>query len=239
MSQKIIYIDMDGVLCDFEGAAARDKKAFPDRLYPQSRAGFYRNLTPIAGAIEAMDVMLEANNIDPYILTAPSLYNPLSYTEKRLWVEDYLGFEWVKRLIISPDKSLLKGDVLIDDHNAGRGQDRFQGDLIHFGSPQFSDWTAVMEAVSLYQPNTSIYGRTNNMPNPQDDYTIILSQDTFERIKDYAASLRAGGRSGVNLAHVLKGTDLQDLYGWQLLSALLNSKKPQIFAEMHVSGEKW
>ncbi|MEP1230028.1 MAG: hypothetical protein ABJG88_05080, partial [Litorimonas sp.] len=95
-----IYIDMDGVLCDFEGAFKRDKKALPNNPYPQSRQGFYQELEPIRGAVEAMRTLLSAEKIDPYILTAPSLYNPLSYTEKRLWVENHLGFEWVKRLII-------------------------------------------------------------------------------------------------------------------------------------------
>ena len=140
-----IYIDMDGVLCDFEGAVARDKMAYPDIEYPQSREGFYRALKPISGAVEAMNILLQTKGVDAYILTAPSLYNPLSYTEKRLWVEDHLGFEWVKRLIISPDKSLLRGDVLIDDHDKGRGQDAFKGRLICFGRTPFQNWSSVIE----------------------------------------------------------------------------------------------
>ena len=144
---KIVYIDMDGVLCDFDSAFTRDKKAHPDVAYPQSRKGFYTELKPIEGALEAMEVLLDAQNIDPYILTAPSLYNPLSYTEKRLWVEDHLGFEWVKRLIISPDKSLLQGDLLIDDHSEGRGQDRFAGKLIKFGSKTYPNWSAILNEI--------------------------------------------------------------------------------------------
>jgi len=84
MSQ-LIYIDMDGVLCDFEGAIKRHKKANPDIVYPQSVEGFYRGLKPIKGAISAMETLLKLENVQAYILTAPSLYNPLSYTEKRLW----------------------------------------------------------------------------------------------------------------------------------------------------------
>ena len=144
MTGKIIYIDMDGVLCDYESAYKRDKKAYPKTAYPQSRPGFYTGLKPIQGALEAMDTVLGMARLDPYILTAPSLYNPLSYTEKRLWVEEHLGFEWVKRLIICPNKSLLKGDVLIDDHITGRGQENFTGELFHFGSLTFPNWESVM-----------------------------------------------------------------------------------------------
>lgn len=147
MTHKIIYIDMDGVLCDFEGAFARDQKAFPEILYPQSRQGFYLGLKPLKGAVQAMAALMRAENIDPYILTAPSVYNPLSYTEKRIWVEDHLGFEWVQRLIISPDKSLLIGNALIDDHTEGRGQENFKGELIHFGSPKYPNWTSVIDEV--------------------------------------------------------------------------------------------
>ena len=32
----VVYIDMDGVLCDFDGAYKRDKEAFPDLDFPQS-----------------------------------------------------------------------------------------------------------------------------------------------------------------------------------------------------------
>ena len=31
---RIIYVDMDGVLCDFEAAMDRGRKARPDILYP-------------------------------------------------------------------------------------------------------------------------------------------------------------------------------------------------------------
>ncbi len=139
-----VYVDMDGVLCDFEGAVAEGRKAEPEREYPQSRPGFYRGLAPIPGALEAMIQLSNDPQIDLWILTAPSVFNPLSYTEKRLWVEDHLGFEMCHRLIIAPDKSLLRGDVLIDDHDRGRGQERFEGKLVYFGSPAVPDWSAAL-----------------------------------------------------------------------------------------------
>ena len=153
---NVVYIDMDGVLCDFEGAITRDNEVYPDIAYPQSLEGFYRGLEPIKGAVQAMGALLKAECIEPYILTAPSVYNPLSYTEKRLWVEDHLDFEWVERLIISPDKSLLIGDILIDDHIKGRGQDRFKGKFIHFGSSSFPNWASVIDTVFQPKPKPSV-----------------------------------------------------------------------------------
>lgn len=145
----IIYIDMDGVLCDFDGAMARGKKRFPELPFPQSRKGFYENLVPLPGALEAMEELLKSSNYMPYILTAPSIHNPLSYTEKRIWTEKHLGFKWAKRLIISPNKSLLRGDILIDDHISGRGQEGFDGRLIHFGSADYPGWEAVLDDLTV------------------------------------------------------------------------------------------
>lgn len=85
----------------------------------------------------------------PYILTAPSTKNPLSYTEKRVWVEEKLGFALVDRLIIYAHKGLLKGDILIDDNNSGRGQEHFEGRLIHFGGAQFPDWHSVRDELKI------------------------------------------------------------------------------------------
>ena len=81
-----------------------------------------------------------------HILSAPSVFNPLCYTEKRLWVENYPGFEFVHKLILASNKGLLKGDYLIDDYIAGRrGQENFDGELIHFGSNKHPDWLAIMK----------------------------------------------------------------------------------------------
>jgi len=144
---KIIYIDMDGVLCDFEGAKKAAISINPNLEYPHSVEGYYRELTPLFGALEAVKALEASPKYTPYILTAPSIYNPACYTEKRLWVEDHLGFDMVSRLIISPDKSLLKGSILIDDHITRHGQDKFEGELIHFGSEKFPDWTSVLKYV--------------------------------------------------------------------------------------------
>lgn len=72
-------------------------------------------------------------------------FNPLCYTEKRIWVENHLGFEFTYKLILATNKGLLKGDYLIDDYVAGRGQENFEGELIHFGSYKYPDWDSIMK----------------------------------------------------------------------------------------------
>jgi len=140
---------MDDVLCDFTGAYDDALKVNADMPYPQSQIDFFRNLKPIEGAIEAYYLLSDLPNTDVYILSAPLEYNPLSYTEKRIWVEEYLGFETVGKLILSSDKSLLKGDYLIDDYAKGKGQENFEGRLIQFGSKEYPDWNSVLEFFSF------------------------------------------------------------------------------------------
>jgi 5'-nucleotidase len=145
MVKKIIYIDLDDTICDYSNAHKLALKLNPEVLFPQSQSGFFRGLLPIKGSIELMKELLASELYDPFILTAPSTLNPLCYTEKRLWVEDYLGMEYVDRLIISPRKDLLKGSYLIDDYNYGKGQELFSGEIIHFGTSKFPDWKTIKD----------------------------------------------------------------------------------------------
>ena len=142
----IIYIDMDGVLADYDKAFAEVRRAQPDVNYPQSLPQFFEHLEPISGAIDAFH-QLSAKH-DVYILTAPSTRNPLSYTQKRLWVENHLGFDVTERLIICSNKGLLKGDILIDDNIDGKGQEDFEGQVLHFGSEAFPHWSKILNAIT-------------------------------------------------------------------------------------------
>lgn len=143
--KKIIYVDMDGVLSDYEESFSRMLKANPKIQFPQSQYGFFRKLKLIQGAKEGISFLNQLQEFEVYILTAPSVNNPLCYTEKREWIENNLGFEMVKKLIISPNKGLNKGTYLIDDHVSGRGQEKFEGKVLEFGSKEFPGWREVCE----------------------------------------------------------------------------------------------
>tara|TARA_R110000868_G_scaffold147127_7_gene368352 strand:- start:2837 stop:3298 length:462 start_codon:yes stop_codon:yes gene_type:complete len=145
----VVYIDMDDVLCDYSSAFQQKLKENPLIAYPQSQYNFFATLEPIGGAIESVKRMIDDPRFSPYILTAPSFMNPLCYSEKRVWVEKQFGLEFTKNLIISYDKSLLKGDVLIDDNVGGNGQDKFSGKLLQFGSQEFPNWPTVMDKLFI------------------------------------------------------------------------------------------
>ena len=143
--KKIIYLDIDDTLADLQSAAKLAKEENPKMLFPQAEYGFFAGLKPLSGAIDAVKWLLQSEYFDPYILTAPSIKNPMSYTEKRVWVEQQLGMEMVERLIISPNKSLLKGDYLIDDNIIGKGQEEFEGQVFQYGSAEFPSWAVVIQ----------------------------------------------------------------------------------------------
>jgi 5'(3')-deoxyribonucleotidase len=146
--KELIFIDMDGVLADAEKKmqiwssklGLTTTELFAKKLYHMP--GFYADLPPIEGAVEAFEIL--SKHFEVYILTAPSWENPSCYTDKRLWVEKYLGKPAYKRLIISNDKSLFTGRALIDDR-LKYGVTKFKGEHIHFGTDRFPNWNSVLD----------------------------------------------------------------------------------------------
>ena len=54
----------------------------------------------------------------------------------------HLGSDFTQ-LRLASNKGLSKGDYLIDDYTAGPGQENFEGVLMHFGSHDYPNWTAI------------------------------------------------------------------------------------------------
>jgi 5'-nucleotidase len=135
-----ILIDMDGVIADFDGeflqrwrerhpekfyipmeerTAFYVKDQYPEELKPLVskillEPGFFRDMMPIVGGREAL-LEMEAMGLEVFICTSPLSTYTNCVLEKYEWVEKVLGADWVRRIILTKDKTLIKGDYLIDD----------------------------------------------------------------------------------------------------------------------------
>ncbi|MBI4855070.1 MAG: 5'-3'-deoxyribonucleotidase [Acidobacteria bacterium] len=142
----LILIDQDGPLADFEqGFLNIWQKLFPQETfipleerktfymrqqYPThliekvdsvySAPGFFRNLEPTKGAIEAIK-SLTAQGHDIRICTSPLSHYENCVLEKFEWVEKYFGRDFTKRIILTKDKTMVRGDLLIDDKPEVKG----------------------------------------------------------------------------------------------------------------------
>ena len=143
---KIIYIDLDGVVADFEKGRLQHPLSTitPYIGRPDKLPGVYENLDPITDSIESVTELFNNPDFDVYFLSSAPWDNPEAWTHKRLWVAKYFDVKIIrKRLILSHHKQLLIGDYLIDD-NQWNGASDFQGKWIHFGSQEFPNWKTVL-----------------------------------------------------------------------------------------------
>lgn len=142
MKKFRIYVDMDDTICEYTPAYIHQRSIEPTVKYPQSVPGFLAGLEPIMGAKEALQILKDWGH-DVWILTKPSYLNLHCYSEKADWIYRHYGSEWVKKLILCPDKGLLKGDILIDDIL----WPAFEGAQIQYGHGEYQCWADVLYMV--------------------------------------------------------------------------------------------
>ena len=144
--KSIIYIDLDGVICDFDKRREEllSKGVSPHKIWTHEDA--FSDLEPIDGAVEAWNTLQE--KYETYILSTPPWSSPRSWSDKRIWVEKYLGKTSKKKLILCHNKGLLMGDYLIDDRIANGVAD-FRGEHILFCSEKFPGWNSVLKYLKV------------------------------------------------------------------------------------------
>ena len=144
--KKIVCIDMDNVLVDFQSGINRitkeEKKQYEGHL--DDVPGIFSLMDPIPGAIEAIHQL--ARHFELYILSTAPWKNPSAWTDKVLWIQKYFGDEkdsiFYKKIIITHQKNMVMGDFLVDDRDKG-GVREFRGEWIHFDSEKFPGWETV------------------------------------------------------------------------------------------------
>src|SRR6056300_224353 len=156
LNKKIIYIDMDGVLVDFQKAIddwfethSHLKERYKDN--PDHIQGLFRIAPPIEGAIEAVKKLHESGKYELFIATSAPWGNPLSASDKRFWIEEHFGNLFHKKMFVTHRKDLLMGDYLIDDRTKN-GAGEFSGELLQFGvnwetgkEGPYPNWESILE----------------------------------------------------------------------------------------------
>ncbi len=85
----------------------------PDLIYGYlQKPGFFRDAPPLAGAIDSLREIAADHNI--VIVSSPA--GPVSAKEKYEWLAEHCPFIPVKNVILANQKTLMRLDVLIDDH---------------------------------------------------------------------------------------------------------------------------
>lgn len=139
-ADRVVLVDMDGVLADFDGAVL---EALPPHIprvprtnfyiardYPEHKADvaavyshpeFFFNLKPVHGAIEGWQRLIDLG-YQPRICTAPLTSNPRSGEGKLAWLDQHLvphfGATVRDEAIVDKNKHAYAGVVLIDDRPA-------------------------------------------------------------------------------------------------------------------------
>jgi 5'-nucleotidase len=141
--KKILYVDMDNVLVDFQSAFSHMDPVVLAQYegHLDDVPGIFAHMLPMSGAIEAYTHL--STVFDTYILSTSPWANPTAWKDKVEWVQRYLGEVAHKRLILTHHKHLNRGDFLVDDRTKN-GADRFEGEHILFGSAEFPDWPSVV-----------------------------------------------------------------------------------------------
>ena len=135
LSLKLILYKIGSHFLELSGS-----KEYEGRL--DEVPGIFSLMKPLDGAIEAFNKLSELYDI--YILSTAPLENSTVWSDKNEWVKKHLGPAARKRLIVSHNKHLNRGDYLIDDRTVN-GAGEFQGEHIHFGQEKFPDWKSVLD----------------------------------------------------------------------------------------------
>ena len=140
MANKIILVDLDGPLADLESEFLRRwREKFPTEFfipleqrrtfflndeYPEhlrkeasliiASDGFFASLSPVTNSVSSIKEMASSGN-NVVVCTSDIYMSPTSLADKRAWVQKHLGHDFAKTMIFTRDKTLIRGNYLIDD----------------------------------------------------------------------------------------------------------------------------
>ena len=183
--KPIVLVDIDGVLLDFEQGflnnwkidyphlpfIPKDKREIHDIASEYSKfnpdfktnvdliikhTDFFSKIPLIENANGILD-KLEQKGYEVFLCTTP-LKNTDNLIGKQLIIEKYFGVKWRNRMIITPDKTLVYGNILIDDKPVIKGIMKPSWTHIIFDQPyninedkpriiKWNNWVDVIQSV--------------------------------------------------------------------------------------------
>ncbi|MEN9571770.1 MAG: hypothetical protein RL172_3001 [Bacteroidota bacterium] len=147
--QKRLIVDMDGVLADVysqflyfkekdtgirlstqELMGKSEADIFGDQWkYLYSKA-FFRDAPVIEGSQKVLE---QLNKCYELFIVSSATEFPQSLTEKQEWLNEHFPFITWKQMVFCGIKTVIKGDIMIDDHY--KNLDYFSGQTILFTQP--------------------------------------------------------------------------------------------------------
>lgn len=142
-----VFIDMDGVIVDFD-SYAKGLGLTGDEI--KKRMGAYREMPAIPGALSAVRSLI-GMGYEVWIATKPPTGIAWAYADKAAWILEHLP-ELKRRIIITHDKGLLgdSGDFLIDDRPHKANCEKFSGKLFWFEANS-AGWPSVLGLFREYK----------------------------------------------------------------------------------------
>ncbi len=178
MIKKRVIIDMDDVMADASQGilniynnhydTAYKKEDFYGNTLWQTKVltgylevrhqlfepGFFRNLAVMDGAVEVIKTMHQKYEV--FIVSAAMEF-PNSLREKYDWLAEHFDFISWKNIVLCGDKSIVQGDIMIDDHE--KNLISFQGEKLLFnamhnqdlqGYTRVNNWKEIAKILELY-----------------------------------------------------------------------------------------
>ncbi|CAE7296152.1 unnamed protein product [Symbiodinium natans] len=275
LAKPIILIDMDGVLVDWDKGFL---KAWADRTVvdrshyemekcvPPERfgeavelfcsEGFFRNLPEMPDGVASLKEMV-SKGFEVLICTAPFAKSRYCAQEKWEWVREHLGDEWLLRMVITQDKTTVRGDVLIDDKPKITGSQIPLWKQVVFDAQYnrnvemdgrrrlcaWKDWEKVLaeelpirleEEAEDDQTEASEASETKPISEVPSESTVAITAEEVAKLRDFSAELEGSSFLKDYRAWRLGKTKGAKGEFWQAVADIERIKK-QLFLE----GDDW
>lgn len=188
VQKPILYLDMDGVLVDFTGAAAilTEEEKANCKGHLEDVPGIFERMQPMPGAIEAFKQL--SRHYDLYILTTAPWDNETAWSGKIKWIKKHLGIYGYKRVVMTHRKDLNEGALLLDDLPK-KGSAQFEGTWLQFGKSPVKDWNEAVDYLLSDAPKIS-NGDTSGAEIFEEDSRPIVYLDMDSVLVDFAGAVK-------------------------------------------------